>query len=182
MAELVYALVLGTSGAILGGSSPLLGTRQSLVQKRSDVITSFLRRGLESRSATARGGVAGFFSRKKPVTKSFHCFFACVEAFGSESFRLDETWTAESCFSSKKNRRAGGQTKNFRRKIFESRPRSVIAVLSCAQKREPKKTGLLQSFSLLWGGAMFSDHRKQRAGVAKIPSDGEELFVTRTKN
>jgi len=42
------------------------------VQKRSDVITSFLRRGLESRSAMARGGVAGFFSRKKPVTKSFH--------------------------------------------------------------------------------------------------------------
>jgi len=63
----------------------------ALVQKRSDVITSFLRRGLESRSATARGEVAGFFSRKKPVTKSFHCFFACVEAFGSESFRLDET-------------------------------------------------------------------------------------------
>ena len=28
---------------------------------------------------------------------------------------------------------------------------------------------------------MFSDHRKQRAGVAKIPSDGEELFVTRNK-
>jgi len=26
---------------------------------------------------------------------------------------------------------------------------------------------------------MFSDHRKQRAGVAKIPSDGEELFVTK---
>jgi hypothetical protein len=26
-------------------------------------------RGLESRSATARGGVAGFFSRKIPVTK-----------------------------------------------------------------------------------------------------------------
>jgi len=45
---------------------------EAFVQKRSDVITSFLRRGLESRSAMARGGVAGFFSRKKPVTKSFH--------------------------------------------------------------------------------------------------------------
>ena len=28
---------------------------------------------------------------------------------------------------------------------------------------------------------MFSDHRKQRAGVAKIPSDGEELFVTKSR-
>jgi hypothetical protein len=28
---------------------------------------------------------------------------------------------------------------------------------------------------------MFSDHRKQRAGVAKIPSDGEELFVTKSE-
>jgi hypothetical protein len=64
---------------------------EAFVQKESNVIAFFLGRGLESRSATARGGVAGFFSRKKPVTKSFHCFFTCVEAFGSESFRLDET-------------------------------------------------------------------------------------------
>ena len=33
MAELVYALVLGTSGAILGGSSPLLGTRNNSFRK-----------------------------------------------------------------------------------------------------------------------------------------------------
>jgi hypothetical protein len=56
---------------------------EAFVQKRSDVITSFLRRGLESRSATARGGVAGFFSRKKPVTKSFHC-----EALGKKEVML----------------------------------------------------------------------------------------------
>jgi hypothetical protein len=38
VAELVYALVLGTSGAILGGSSPLLGTK---AKKRAILIALF---------------------------------------------------------------------------------------------------------------------------------------------
>ena len=52
---------------------------EAFVQKRSAVITSFLRRGLESRSATARGGVAGFFTRKRPVTKSLPLRSFCAK-------------------------------------------------------------------------------------------------------
>lgn len=70
VAELVYALVLGTSGAILGGSSPLLGTRKAWAKNIDIVCLCFLRRGVEGRSATVRGGVARFFSRKILVTKS----------------------------------------------------------------------------------------------------------------
>ena len=70
---MVYALVLGTSGAILGGSSPLLGTK---AKKRAILIALFFNSAFvtqertESRRTTVRGGVASFFSRKILVTKS----------------------------------------------------------------------------------------------------------------
>ena len=59
MAELVYALVLGTSGATLGSSSLPPGTK----------YMGYIFARLESRRQTYRDGVAGFFSRKIPVTE-----------------------------------------------------------------------------------------------------------------
>lgn len=47
--------------------------------------------------------------------------------------------------------------------------------------RRAEETELLQFRRDLKGGAMFRQLAKPRAGVAKFPSDGEEIFVTKSR-
>ncbi len=53
------------------GSNPTVSAGEILTKSKfRRKPWEWLSLGFESRSATARGGVAGFFSRKIPVTKS----------------------------------------------------------------------------------------------------------------
>ena len=54
VAKLVYALVLGTSGAIRGGSSPLLGTERVALKRRQQSAAQQSRRLLFGAVQVAR--------------------------------------------------------------------------------------------------------------------------------